>query len=278
MLQRTNSGQSAQSGDPTMFDAALADISKAIRRPGLWLEIGWLDVKQRYRRSTLGPFWITISVAAFVVGLGIIYGGLFGQPLAEYLPYVGIGLIVWMLIAALINDGCAAFTSAEGAIKQVPVPLSVHVLRSVWRNLIITAHHAIIVVLLIIGFGVPIGWSGLLAVPAIVLLTAFGIAVALAFGLLSARFRDIPLIMTNLVQLGFFLTPIIWRAADLPPERRSVAQVNPFHYMISIVRDPLLGAPPPLWYWAIAIGMTALALGVAFLLFARFRARIAYWL
>ncbi len=278
MLQNTKSDPRTNGADPGSVGAAIADITRAFQRPGLWLEIGWLDVKQRYRRSTLGPFWITISVAAFVFGLGIIYGGLFGLPLADYLPYLGIGLIVWLLISALINDGCAAFTSAEGAIKQVPVPLSVYVLRSVWRNLIIFAHHVVIVVVLIVGLGVPVGWSGLLAVPGLLLLAVFGVAIALAFGLLSARFRDIPLIMTNIVQLAFFLTPIIWRADALPPERQLVAQVNPFHYMISIVRDPLLGAPPPPWYWLVAVTVTFSTLAAALFLFARYRARIAYWL
>lgn len=260
------------------FHLAVADVAQAIGRPALWMEIGWLDVKQRYRRSLLGPFWITLSVAAFVFGLGIVYGALFGQPLADYLPYVGIGLITWLLISALVNDGCAAFTSAEGAIKQVAVPLSVHVLRAVWRNLIISAHHAIIIVLLIVVYGVPIGWSGLLVVPALINLAVFGVALALGLGILTARFRDIPLMMSNIVMLAFFVTPIIWRAEALPPNRALIAQFNPFHYMISVLRDPLLGTPPPLWYWGVAISCTAFALAASFLIFARFRPRIAYWL
>lgn len=264
--------------DPGMARAAATDLLKALRHPGLWMAIGWLDVKQRYRRSVLGPFWITLSVAAFVLGLGLVYGSLFGQPLAEYLPYVGIGLIGWMLIAALINEGCMAFTSAEGAIKQVAIPLSVHVFRTVWRNLIISAHHGIVILLLIIVFGVPIGMSTLLVIPALVNLAIFGAALSFGFGILSARFRDIPLMITNLVTLVFFVTPIIWRADDLPPTRALVAYLNPLHYILSTFRDPLLGTTPPLLYWVFALSCTLLAILGAFFLFARFRARIAYWL
>lgn len=261
-----------------MVRAAANDFSQAIRKPGLWIEVGWLDVKQRYRRSMLGPFWITLSVAAFVLGLGIVYAGLFGQPLAEYLPYVGIGLIFWLLLSSLINDGCAAFISAEGAIKQVAVPLSVHVLRAVWRNIIISAHHAVIIVFLILVFGVPINWSAIFVIPALLNLAVFGVGLALVLGLLSARFRDVPLLITNFVMLAFFVTPIIWRAEALPPDRAFIAKINPFNYIIAIARDPLLGAPPPYWYWGVSIGCTIFTLFVAFLLFARFRARIPYWL
>lgn len=264
--------------DPDMVRAAATDLLKALRHPGLWMAIGWLDVKQRYRRSVLGPFWITLSVAAFVLGLGLVYGSLFGQPLSSYLPYVGIGLIGWMLIAALINDGCLAFTSADGAIKQVAIPLSVHVFRTVWRNLIISAHHGVVILFLIVAFGVPIGASTLLVIPALINLAIFGAALSFGFGILSARFRDIPLMITNLVTLMFFITPIIWRAEDLPPTRALVAYLNPFHYLLSTFRDPLLGSPPSLLYWAIALICTLVAVTGAFLLFARFRARIAYWL
>jgi len=270
--------------NPTMarprspWSQALHDVRSALDRPALWATIGWLDVKQRYRRSTLGPFWITLSVAIFVGGLGLVYAGLFGQPLAEYLPYLGTGIIVWMLIAALITDGCATFTAAEGAIKQVPVPLTVHVFRAVWRNLIIFAHHSVILVVLVMVFPVPIGWSALLAVPGIVIVSLFGVALALSLGVLSARFRDIPIVIANLVQLVFFTTPILWRAEALPPDRQLIASINPFHYLISIVRDPILGVPPPIWYWGVAIASTAIALAVAFAVFARYRARIAYWL
>jgi ABC-2 type transport system permease protein/lipopolysaccharide transport system permease protein len=264
--------------DIALVRAAAADIIKAVRKPDIWMAIGWLDVKQRYRRSILGPFWITLSVAAFVLGLGLVYGSIFGQPLSEYLPYVGVGLIGWMLVAALINDGCAAFTSADGAIKQVAIPLSVHVLRTVWKNFIITAHHSVVIVFLIVAFGVPIGWHTFLVVPAIVNIAIFGVALSFGFGIISARFRDVPLMITNMVMLVFFITPIIWKAEALPPNRAIIAQFNPFHYIISTFRDPLLGVTPPLSYWIITLFCTLIAVITSFILFARFRTRIAYWL
>jgi lipopolysaccharide transport system permease protein len=198
--------------------------------------------------------------------------------LADYLPYLGTGLVVWMFIAAFLTEGCATFTAAEGAIKQVAVPLSTHAFRTVWRNLIIFAHHLVILMVLVIVFPVAIGWSALLAIPGLLIVCLFGFALTLALGVLSTRFRDIPIVIANLVQLVFFTTPILWRADALPLDRQFIVAVNPFHYLISIVRDPILGTPPPLWLWGMAIACTVVALGVAFGLFAMYRSRIAYWL
>jgi ABC-2 type transport system permease protein/lipopolysaccharide transport system permease protein len=118
----------------------------------------------------------------------------------------------------------------------------------------------------------------LLAVPGLFLIVLNGVAFGLILGLLSARFRDIPLIVTNLVQLVFFATPILWRAESLPPDRAWVVQINPFHYLIGNLREPMLGHAPAASSWAIAVATTAAVLAVGVALYARYRARIAYWL
>jgi ABC-2 type transport system permease protein/lipopolysaccharide transport system permease protein len=257
---------------------ALADLRDGFRQWPLWYTIGWMDVKQRYRRSLIGPFWITLSLGIFVTGLGIVYGALFNQDLRTYLPYLATGVIVWTMIASLITDGCNTFTNAEGAIKQLPVPISVHVYRMVWRNLIVFGHNLLIFVLLVVIFGIPLRAATLLAIPGLVLVALTGVGIGLVLGVLSARFRDIPLIITNLVQLVFFTTPILWRVDTLPPERAWIAQLNPFHYLIEVVRQPLLGQVLPVAAWLVTGAIAAAALGIGVLFYARYRVRIAYWL
>ena len=134
----------------------------------LWFTIAWMDVRQRYRRSVIGPFWITLSVGIFVTGLGVVYGALFRQDLKTYLPYLAVGVVVWTLVSSLITEGCNTFISAEGAIKQLPVPISVHVFRMVWRNVIVFAHNVMIVIVLVLIFNIPVGAATLMAIPVIV--------------------------------------------------------------------------------------------------------------
>ena len=260
------------------WPVALADLWHGIVRWPLWFTIGWMDVRQRYRRSLLGPFWITLSLGIFVAGLGAVYGALFRVELRTYLPFLATGMVVWNLVSGLISEGCQTFIAAEGAIKQVPVPISVHVYRMVWRNLIVFAHNLLIYLILVPVFEVPLGAVNLLALLGLFLLVLNGAAFGIICGILSARFRDIPLIIANVTQLIFFTTPILWRAETLPFDRAWVVWCNPFFYLIENVREPLLGRMPPLSAWGISIAITLATLGIALLLFARFRSRIAYWL
>src|SRR5262249_29901253 len=78
---------------------ARADLLGGLWRWELWGTLGWHDIRQRYRRSTLGPFWLTISTAVMVATLGFVYAGLFGNSLADYLPHLAVGLIVWGFIS-----------------------------------------------------------------------------------------------------------------------------------------------------------------------------------
>jgi lipopolysaccharide transport system permease protein len=257
---------------------AHVDMWQGLVQWPLWFTIGWMDVRQRYRRSLIGPFWITLSLGIFVGGLGVVYGALFRVELSSYLPYLATGMIVWTMIATLISEGCQTFIAAEGAIKQVPVPISTHVYRLVWRNLIIFAHNIVIYILMIGVFGINVGPATLLAIPGLMIVAANGIGFGLILGILSSRFRDIPLIIANIVQLVFFTTPILWKANTLPPDRAWVALVNPFYYLIENVREPLLGQAPSLISWVVALAVTVVNVAVGAMLFGRFRARLAYWL
>lgn len=261
----------------TQFARALADVRRGVWSIHLWPMLAWQEIKQRYRRSVLGPFWLTISTALFIAGMGPLYGVLLGQPLSQYMHFLAVGFVVWIFISGLITDGCQAFIAAEGYIKQTKLPLTVHALRVVWRNVLILAHNFIIVVLVSAYFMPSWNW-GLLTVPAGVFVIAVnGLWLVLLLGLLSARFRDVPQIVTSLVQLLFFVTPIFWRP-EMLTAGKWVTDWNPVFHLIELVRAPILGNPVPAGSWLFIMVMTASGWVVAIAFFARFRARIAYWM
>ena len=255
---------------------AIADVVDGLRSVRIWPMLGWLDVRQRYRRSVLGPFWLTISTGVMLVVMGPLYGKLFNQDLGTYFAFLATGLVFWQLVAQAIGDSCTAFVAAEGFIKQVKLPLSVHVLRVVWKNLIILFHNMLVVVAVMIYSRPPIS-AELLLFPAAVLafaVNAFLFGTVLA--VVCARFRDIPLIVANIVQAAFFLTPVLWQPEMLGRHLWTV-NLNPFYHFLEIMRAPLLGAPvnPLSWPAVGAITLVGCAMAVAFL--SRYRARVAYW-
>jgi len=249
-----------------------------MRNPQLWLMLGWQDIKQRYRRSVLGPFWLTISTAVMVAGLGVLYAAIFAQPVAVYIPYLAIGLVIWTFISGAVADGCNAFIASDGIIKQIRVPFLSHGLRAVWRHLIILGHNAVIVIVVIVLFEENHDLGAFaLVLPALALLVLNAAWMTLVLGTLCARFRDVPLIVANMMQLMFFITPIIWQP-NLLPTRHAFVLWNPFHHFIEIVRAPLLGDVPAITSWIVVAVITVAGWMCCFLFFRRYRRRIAYWL
>ena len=258
-------------------ELALLDLVQGARAYHLWGLLGWQDIRRRYRRSILGPFWITISMGVFVAALGTLYGALLQVEIAEYVPYLALGFIVWTLISNMLTDGCTVFTAAEGIIKQVSQPLSVHLYRIVWRNFIIFCHNAVIVVVVAVLFSVWPGVTGLLALPGLVLLCLNGAWAGLLLGIVSARFRDLPPLVESIMRVAFFLTPIIWMPSLLPG-RGVLLEFNPFFHLLELVRAPMLGQLPGLVSWLAVAGITLGGWLVTFVMFRRYRWRIAYWI
>ncbi|WP_083886378.1 ABC transporter permease [Actinoalloteichus spitiensis] len=266
------------------WSRAFQDIAQAARQRNLWGYLGWQDIKQGYRRSVIGPLWITISTGVMTLALGILFGGLFGNPLHEFLPYVAVGLICWTFISNCINEGAQVFIANEGLIKHLPAPVTTHVFRLVWRQTLFFAHNLLIYLIIFAIFPQPVDLSLLLVVPALALLIVNAGWASLLVGIISTRFRDIPPITGNIVQLLFYLTPIVWSYETLinsesavVRERAVLAQLNPFMHFIEMVRRPMLGLETNPTNWLVVGAITVVGWAVALFMLRNYRARVSYW-
>jgi ABC-2 type transport system permease protein len=258
------------------FERALHDIRAGWDRRELWMTLGLHDVRQRYRRSKLGPFWITLSMAIMVLALGLLYGQIFGQDLHDYLPFLAAGFVIWGMIASLINDGCQSFILAEGMIRQLNAPLSIYAYRGLWSTLIAFAHNIWVFLAVALWFGVDLNWTLLWVPVALLALLLNGFWIALFLGVLSARFRDVPLIVGSVVQVLFFITPVIWKP-EMLPGRALWLDLNPFYHLVEIMRAPLLGQTPALGNWLTVLAITVGGWAVALFFYSAYRWRVAYW-
>lgn len=235
------------------------------------------DIRLRYRGSLLGPFWLTLSTGILVGAMGVIYARLFHTDIVRYMPFLAIGLVVWQFISSLITEGCQSFLAVQGIILQVPMPFSIHVYRVVCRNFIVLAHNFVIVVVVLVLFHAPIGWNVFLIIPALLVLAVDGVCVSVFFGMLSARFRDIPPIVASFIQVLFFVTPIFWPVEALGPYQH-VAELNPLFAAIDVIRAPLLGVAFAPYSWSVLITSTFFVAVLTFAFFSRLRSRIAFWI
>ena len=253
------------------------DIREGLRVTHVWGALGWHDIRQRYRRSVIGPFWFTLSTAILVSVLGFLYSTLFRQEISDYLPFLATGLIVWQYIASMANESCTVFIEAGYLIKQIRMPLTIHVARIVWRNFIILIHNLPVILVILIVFDRLPGW-GILVVPVgVLILMLNGIWIGIVLGILCARYRDIQPIIANFVQITFFFTPIMWMP-EILEDRAWVAEYNPFYHLIELIRAPLLGGSVPLQSWLWAAGTIIVGFLSAQWLLCHYRSRVPYWL
>jgi lipopolysaccharide transport system permease protein len=257
--------------------AAASDVWRGAIGWRVWHLLAWKEIRQRYRRSLLGPFWLTISMAVQMLTMGIVVAILFNQSFDRFLPYVCLGLIFWIMFSGLLNEGATAFVSSSDFILHMRIPLTTYLLQCLWRNLIILGHNMVVYVAVAAIYGIaPSPTTALflvtfpLALWSISWIT-FGLAVV------STRFRDLPTMVSTGLNVMFWLTPIVY-SPDQLGRHRWLATMNPLAHVLDLMRLPLLNQVPAPNSFAIVIAMGLVGWTAAFLLFARFRARVPFWL
>jgi homopolymeric O-antigen transport system permease protein len=260
------------------YATARADLIDGICAFRIWTRLGWQEVKRRYRRTVFGPFWATLSISAFIGGMVFIWAPLFKTDVSSYLPFLSAGLVAWTFATALISEGCGTYTASIGLITQLNFPYTVLNFMVVWRNIIVFFHNVVIVVIVVIALKVRISWQTLLLFPGIIIVAVNGAWMTILFGMVSARFRDVPPLVGNIIQILLFMTPIFWFSSQLGPGAQPIVTYNFMFHLVEVMRAPMLGAAPSLLSYAITIAGAIIGWVVTFDLYARFRRRIPYWL
>lgn len=237
--------------------------------------MAWQDIKQRYRGSTLGPFWSTANLLVIVIGVGILFSSLFDQPLETFIPYLAAGMFVWTFISTTLNESVNAYLAAGSLIRQVKTPMLVFVLRAVFRNVIVLAHNVLVLAAVFIFFRVMP--DILMVLAGLVLLIANVLWMSVIVSLFATRYRDANQAVTHFLSLALFLSPIFW-PVDAASDRAAFILYNPFAHLLDVVRSPLLGQPPSSTSLIIASCMAVLGCALAAIIHRHFRRRIVFWL
>ena len=263
---------SASSGSQTRWD-----LVKGVTEWRLWAFMGLQDIRQRYRRSLLGPIWLAFGLGATVLGIGVLYSQILKTPVGNYIPYISISLLVWTFIAQVITESTALFQNAGSVITSVKVPYTSFVLRAIMRNMIVSAHSLIVVVIAFVLFKFPVTFSALVALPGLCLLCANLYWIALLVGLISARYRDIAQIVNYSIAIALFLTPVIWLPSSVRPGSPFI-QFNPLAQLLQVVRGPIFDHRIPVYSFAYCAVMLIVGFTVTIFTFSRARRHLVYWI
>ena len=239
--------------------------------------LSMMEIRHRYRRSTFGVFWITGTMAVLIGTISFVFSHIFNTETATLVPFLTAGFILWGFAAQCLSEGCLAFLNSEEYLKMEPLPLSLFILKTIWFNLVVAAHNAVVFLFVAVYFQVPVGINTLYFVPGLLIFTFTIFFLVLLGAVASTRFRDVPPIVANIVQVLFYLTPIVW-LPSLIAQRASWILYNPFFHLLEIVRQPLLGQAPSAISWTYGVVMLVVVGIGALFVFGKYRDRVMYWL
>ena len=262
--------------------AAWNDIKRSWSERNAWMLAAIRALGNRYKRTYLGPWWITLTSLLFVFGLSQLRIGLRGGDWREALPYVGLGFIVFGLIIGGLRDGASVFAGGGNAMLTSRLPISSLVFRNNFEQLLDFLHDAVAILAIVIFFDIAFSIRWLESFLAVILILLSSVGIGMWLGPIANRFRDVGPLINAVIRLLFFLTPIFW-SIDMVSEngREYLAWFNPLTYQLLAFRDPILGTThnPPIGISA--LGVTALLaifnLVLGFIVFSKYRTRQVYW-
>ncbi len=255
---------------------ALEDIVTSCKQLSTVFYFAWSETKARYKRSVLGPLWLTLGTAIGVAGLGVVWSILLKTDMRTFVPPLTVGLILWQFISGCITESPVLFVRQSGVIRNLHLPYFFHPLQLLMRHLITLLHNSIVILVVFLVFPPQLTPAMLMALPGLVLLVLNMLWLILLIGMLGARFRDIEPLVQAFMPMVFFVTPVLYRAENLG-FRQYIMWLNPLAHLIGIVRDPLMGVMPGLLNYAVSVAIAIVGWGLTFYLFKSRRNRIPYW-
>lgn len=277
---------SVLSGLPPLVD--VSDSTQTVRRARwdivqglllweLWTRLSFNEMRRRYKRTVLGPAWMTVSLLIFASAMSVVWAGLWNQKVSEFLPFLLSGLIPWTMIAGVIGESTGVFLGGEGLIKNQQFPYTLLTNGVVARNVLIFFHNIIGYLIVALLCDVKISPALLLILPGLILVIANCAWMSLLVATFCLRFRDFQQIVASLIQIIVFVTPIFWNANQIQGKRAIIVHANLFYHMVEILRRPMLGEFAGLVSYLVCVIAAILGWWLAFRLFSSKRHRLPYW-
>lgn len=252
------------------------ELSEVFTKFDLASYLAWTAVKTRYKRSVLGPMWLVLGTAIGVGGLGYLWSSIFKVSREDLVPSLTIGLVSWYLLSTTITESASIFYNNRQLLLNIEVSSLLISLQLLLRQLVNFAHNLIVVAVVL--FIYPKYWSSssLMFFPGLILVCLNLLWIIQLVGYIGARYRDLEPLIAAIMQPLFFITPVIFRPNQVSIDRR-IIDFNPLAHLIALIRDPLLGSPPPVLSWIVAAVLALLGWTAALWLTSNKRNRLAYW-
>jgi len=257
------------------MNSASFDELKSSVVQGYYLAL--FDIKSRYVRSILGPFWITLSAMIFIFSIGFVWAFLFKVPLSFQLPFMAMSYTIWIFFQGTMLEATGAFHHGNSYVRDRGSNWLTFCFFVYFRHLIYLVHSIGVGFVLMWWFGMGSIQGAIEAIPGLIVFLIFVLLVVLPIAMVSTRFRDIRAIIESSAVMLFLLTPVTWSPTILSERGAGFVKWNPFAQLMAIWRDPMLfDAHAPLWSWSVSLLVIVLLVIANYVSLRRIK-HVAFW-
>lgn len=226
-----------------MIQQLRSDVSNLFRYRQLIATLTSRDLKARYRGSVLGFFWSLANPLLLLAVYTLVFTRFFPRPgIDPYALFLFAGILPWTFFAGSILESTTAIVSNAGLVKKVMFPaetLPLVVVVSHLTHFVLALPILIFAALISVVLGKTPLTISVLFVPVLLLLQSLFVAgIALMISSASVLFRDLRDLVANLLQLGFFLTPVIYSLDYIQSKpARALLRLNPMTPFVVAYQD-----------------------------------------
>lgn len=205
------------------------------------VHFAWTDLLSRYRRTILGPLWMSITLGFGSTGLGILWSQIWNMPPHEIIPTTTFGFLIWMFISGCINESTNVFTDSGDIIKSLKVPIIFFPMVALFRQFFNFVHAWPIIIIVMMIYPPETIKNLWLFFPSLMLCLVNIFLVMIVIGVICVRYRDVPPLINAIMPMLFFLSPVLFKASQI--EGISwIILINPLTHYIFLLRTPLEGS------------------------------------
>lgn len=252
----------------------MKDIAAGLRMRRVWMALASEDIGDQHRRTALGPMWLLVNYLLFATTFIIIFGG--WTNVDNFPAYLATGLLVWLYLSEAVTQSVMVFSREESFIKGTVLPISVYILRLTAQSMLRGAYALAGCIVILFISGTPVTPGALWSLAGLGLVVLCTPAIAMTFGIVGAFFPDLQFILSNIMRLGMFLTPVFWSVDQAGGARALLYTWNPATYFIEIVRTPILRGELPVQPFWICIAICAMLWCIGLYLFGRYRRQLVF--
>jgi homopolymeric O-antigen transport system permease protein len=205
----------------------------------------WRDIKVRYRQTLLGASWAIMQPLGTMLVFTLVFATLVHQPdkTVPYAVFALAGLIPWTFFANTVVSAANSLIFSADLLTKVYFPRMIIPASALGLGLVDLTLASGVLVALILWYDVEMTWRALYVLPLLLLTVLLTLGVGLGLSALNVKYRDIRHATPFLIQLGIFVTPVIYPLEIVPDSVRWLLMLNPMTGIVEGFRAALFGDP-----------------------------------